>query len=164
GALFPDGSKFAFLGAEPGHASRLYVQSISGGAAAPISAEGMDTRRICVSPDGRFVAAAGPDHLIHLYPTGGGNLIDLKGTQAEESPGGFTSDGKGLYVSQTGNPCVLDVIDLETGHRQHLRDLGGLDSSGVVGYGPARVTPDGKTIIAGYGRILSTLYKVTDLH
>jgi hypothetical protein len=25
------------------------------------------------------------------------------------------------------------------------------------------VTPDGKTVVAGYGRILSTLYRVSDL-
>ncbi len=38
-----------------------------------------------------------------------------------------------------------------------------LNAAGAVAFGPARVTPDGKTIIAGYGRILSTLYRVTDL-
>jgi hypothetical protein len=55
------------------------------------------------------------------------------------------------------------LIDLGSGSRTHVRDLGGVDASGVIAVGPARVTPDGKTAIAGYGRILSTLYKVTDL-
>ena len=44
-----------------------------------------------------------------------------------------------------------------------MRDIAGLDAAGVLAFGPARVTPDGKTIIAGYSRILSTLYRVTDL-
>jgi eukaryotic-like serine/threonine-protein kinase len=163
GAFFPDGSRFAFVGASPGHGSRIYVQSVSGGAATPISAEGVNPGRISVSPDGRFVAATGPDQSLHLYPTAGGAPIDLTNSRSGDAPGGFTADGKGLYVSRPGNPCPLELLDIASGRRAHVRDLAGLDAAGVVAVGPARVTPDGKTIIAGYGRILSTLYRVSDL-
>jgi len=163
GVFFPDGSRFAFVAAESGHAGRLYVQSVSGGSATPISAEGVNPGRIYISPDARFLAATGPDQTIHLYPTGGGNPVDLPSAKRNDIPAGFTSDGKGLYVSQIGSTCGVYLIDLGSGSRTHVRDLGGVDASGVIAVGPARVTPDGKTAIAGYGRILSTLYKVTDL-
>jgi Tol biopolymer transport system component len=163
GSFFPDGSKFAFVGAAPGHGARLYVQAVSGGDPKPISAEGMAYSRIYVSPDGRFVAATGPDQLLHLYPTAGGAPTDLASSRAGDVTGAFTADGKGMYVSNAGVPCPLDLIDLASGTRTHVRDLNGADSAGVVTFGPARVTPDGKTIVAGYSRILSTLYRVTEL-
>ena len=62
-----------------------------------------------------------------------------------------------------GNPCRLALIDLESGRRTHVRDLAGTDAAGVLAFGPARVTPDGRVMIVGYSRILSTLYRVTDL-
>ena len=161
--FFPDGSKFAFVGAQPGHGARLYVQSVSGGAAAPISAEGLNTGRVFVSPDARFVAAVGPDLTIHLYPTGGGNPVDLAGSRPGDSAGGFTADGKGLYVSQVGNPCRVALIDIASGRRTEVRDIAGPDAAGVTAFGPARMTPDGHTMVAGYSRVLSTLYRVTDL-
>ena len=163
GDFFPDGSKFAFVGAPAGHGSRVYVQPVSGGAAAPISAEGINPGRLIVSPDARFVAASGPDLAVHLYPTAGGTPVDLSGSLPGDNPGGFTADGKGLYVSQVGNPCRVAVIDVATGRRSPMREIAGPDPAGIVAFGPARVTPDGRTMVAGYGRILSTLYRVTDL-
>jgi len=43
------------------------------------------------------------------------------------------------------------------------RDIAGPDAAGVTAFGPARMTPDGHTMVAGYSRVLSTLYRVTDL-
>jgi len=163
GSFFPDDSRFAFVGAPPGRGARLYVQAVSGGEAKPISAEGIAFNRIFVSPDGRFVAATGPDQRLHLFPTAGGDPVDLAGSRANDTPAGFTADGKALYVSSAAIPCPLDLIDLASGTRTHVRDLAGADAAGVIAFGPLRVTPDGKTIVGGYARILSTLYRVTDL-
>ena len=94
GAFFPDGSRFAFVAAAPGRAARLYVQPVSGGAAAPISPEGLTTGRIYVSPDARSVAAVGPDERVHLYPTAGGTPIDLPGSERGDTPGGLRPTGR----------------------------------------------------------------------
>jgi len=163
GAFFPDGSRFAFEGAVPGHGTRLYVQAISGGAAAPVSPEGLNASRVFVSPDSRLIAAIGPDLAVHLYPTSAGSPIDLAASKPGDSPAGFTADGKGLYVSTAGLPCRVDLIDLASGGRTHVRDLAGTDAAGINAFGAARVTPDGRIMTAGYNRILSTLYRVTDL-
>jgi eukaryotic-like serine/threonine-protein kinase len=163
GAFFPDGKRFVLVAAEPGKAARLYVQSIEGGPAKPISAEGLTQSRIFVSPDARFVAAVGPDLRVHLYPADGGTVVDLAGSEPGDAPSGWTADGKSLYVSQAAAVCRLDLIDAATGRRTHVRDLAVSDAAGIVAVGSARVTPDGRVIVGNFSRILSTLYKVVDL-
>ncbi len=163
GAFLPDGSKFFFEAAAPGHGARLYAQPVAGGKPTPISAEGLNPSRLFVSPDGRFVTATGPDQKVHLYPVGGGPPVDLPASQVGDYPAGWSADGKGLYVSVVGIPCRVDLIDIVSGHRTHVRDLVGPDSAGVTAFGPARVIPDGRIMTAGFNRILSTLYRVRDL-
>ena len=163
GAFFPDGKRFVFPAAAPGHGTRLYVQSIEGGKATAISGEGLNQGRVSVSPDGAFVAAIGPDSKVHLYPTAGGPVVDLAESQVGDAPSGWTADGKSLYVSRDGSSCRVDIIDLASGRRTHLRDLAGTDAAGVTSFGPARVTPDGRVVLVSFSRILSTLYKVRDL-
>jgi eukaryotic-like serine/threonine-protein kinase len=163
GNFFPDGSKFVFEAAAAGHANRLYVQALAGGAPVAISPEGINVSRLFVSPDARLVAAVGPDTRVHLYPTGGGAPVDLPASEVGDYPAGWTADGKGLYVSQQGNPCRVDLIDVGAGRRTHVRDLAASDAAGVTAFGPARVTPDGRIMTVGVNRILSTLYRVRDL-
>jgi eukaryotic-like serine/threonine-protein kinase len=163
GAFFPDGKRFVLVAAEPGKAARLYVQSIEGGPAKPISGEGLTQSRIFVSPDARFVAAVGPDLRVHLYPADGGTVVDLAGSEPGDAPSGWTADGKSLYVSQAAAVCRLDLIDAATGRRTHVRDLALNDAAGIAAVGSARVTPDGRVIVGNFSRILSTLYKVVDL-
>ncbi len=164
GAFFPDGTKFAFEANAPGRGTRLYVQALSGGAPRAVSEEGLNPTRIFVSPDSRWIAAVGPDFRVHLFPVeGGAPPRDLSGSKADDFPAGWAVDGKGLYVSQTGIPCAVDLIDVESGRRTHIRDLAGADAAGITSFGPARVTPDGRTMTIGLNRVLSTLYRIRDL-
>jgi Tol biopolymer transport system component len=163
GAFFPDGARFAFTGNAPGKGTRLYVQALSGGPPRPVSGEGVNPGRIFVSPDARWIAAVGPDTRIHLYPSAGGSPKDLPASRPRDYPAGWTADGKGLYVSQIGSTCSIDLLDVESGQRTHVRDLAGADAAGVSSFGPARVTPDGKTVTIAYTRVLSTLYRVRNL-
>ncbi len=163
GAFFPDGSRFVFEASAPGHGTRLYAQAVAGGAPTPISAEGINPTRLFVSPDARWIAAVGPDSRIHLYPASGGPVVDLPASEVDDFPAGWTSDSKGLYVSRLGNPCRVDLIDVGSGRRTRARDLAGSDTAGVTAFGPARVTPDGRTMTVGLTRILSTLYRIRDL-
>jgi len=54
---FPDGNRILFLGNERGRGTRLFVQDIQGGAARPLTPEGV-ARIGQVSPDGKFVEIA----------------------------------------------------------------------------------------------------------
>jgi dipeptidyl aminopeptidase/acylaminoacyl peptidase len=161
--FLPDGRSFVFEANALGHGTRLYLQDVQGGPPRPISAEDLAPSGILCSPDGKQIAAVGGDSHIHLYPVSGGAPIEIASSRAGDSPSGFSADGRSLYVSRQGVPCELDRIELETGRREKLRDLGIADAGGVVGMGPARVTPDGKIAIVGYNRILSTLYRVQGL-
>ena len=163
GTFFPDGARFVFEGRAPGQGTRLYVQSVSGGAARPISAEGINATRHFVSPDGKWISAVGPDFRVHLYPADGGEPRQLESSRPDDYPAGWTADGKGVYVSRQGIPCVVDLIDVASGRRTRFRELGGADPAGVTAFGPGRLTPDGRTALIGQQRVLSTLYRIRDL-
>ena len=163
GAFFPDGTRFVFEGNTKGQGTRLYVQLLSGGPARPISGEGLNASRHFVSPDGRWVLAVGPDFRVHLYPAEGGLPRDLPSSKPGDYPGGWTADGKGVYVAQQGIPCPIDLLDLTTGRRTRFKELGGPDAAGVTSFGPARVTPDGSVVTIGQQRVLSTLYRIRNL-
>ena len=163
GAFFPDGSRFVFEANEPGKGARLYVQAVSGGAATPISAEGITYSRLFVSPDARWVAALGPDSRVHLFPAAGGSSAVLAASRPGDVPAGWTADSGSVYVASGGLPARIDRIDVATGSRTHVRDLAGLDGAGMVARSAARVTPDGQTMTLGFSRALSTLYWVRDL-
>ena len=163
GVFLPDGSKFVFVANAPGHGSRIYLQDLAGGPPKAISEEGIAASRLFVSPDSRWIAAIGPDTRVHLYPLGGGSPTDLPASRPSDFPAGWTADGKGLYVSRQGIPCTLDLIDVASGRRTHIRDLSGSDAGGVTSFGPVRITPDGGTMLVGAVRILSTLYQVQNL-
>ena len=163
GAFFPDGSRFVFEGNEQGKGARLYVQAVSGGAATPISAEGITYSRLFVSPDSRWVAALGPDSRVHLFPAAGGSSTVLSSSNPGDVPAGWTTDSGSVYVASGGLPARIDRIDVATGSRTHVRDLAGLDGAGMVSRSAARVTPDGQTMTLGFSRALSTLYWVRDL-
>jgi Tol biopolymer transport system component len=162
GAFFPDGQRFVFEANERGKGARLYLQSLTGGAATPISGEGISYSRLFVSPDSRWIAALGPDRKISLYPSAGGAPTLLTATNSGDLPAGWTADGRGLYVSN-GYPCRIDVVDIASGARTHVRDLVATDAAGMNSRGAARVTADAKTATLGFSRILSTLYWVRDL-
>ena len=164
GNFFPDGSKFAFAASAPGHGTRLYLQALSGGSPRAISEEGLNASRIFVSPDGNWVAAIGPDSRVRLYPSGGGSPRgEPRSSKPDDYPAGWSADGKILYVSRVGIPCTVDRIDLTTGLRTAVRDLAGSDATGITAFGPARVTPDGRTMTIGLNRVLSTLYRIRNL-
>ncbi|HTR01785.1 MAG TPA: hypothetical protein VMN82_01215, partial [Thermoanaerobaculia bacterium] len=128
-----------------------------------ISDEGIIEARHFVSPDSRWIAAIGPDNRVHLYPMAGGTPTDLAASKPGDSPAGWAADGKGLYVSQLGFPCTVDLLDIASGRRTHVRDIVGTDAGGVNQFGPVRVTPDGRMILGGMVRVLSTLYQVEGL-
>jgi hypothetical protein len=163
GTFVSDGTRIAFEANEPGRGTRIFVQDVNGGKPAPVTAEGLNSSRIFVSPDGRWISAIGSDTRVHLFPTAGGVPKDLANSLPGDSPAGWSADGLHLYVSTSGIPARLSRIDVATGERANVRDLSGADPAGVLNFGGVRVTPDGQTLIFSYVRILSTLYRAHGL-
>ncbi len=93
----------------------------------------------------------------------GGSSTALSAANVGDLPAGWTADGKSLYVTTGRIPCRVDLIDIASGARTHVRDLVASDPAGMSSRGSARVTADGQTMTLGFSRILSTLYWIRDL-
>jgi hypothetical protein len=160
----PDGKQVVFTGSEPGHGPRLYVQDLEGGKPRAISAEGSAVSFFEVSLDGNFVVSLGVDGNRWLYPVGGGEPKPMPGIQAIERIAGFTADGKSVFAYNTaGLPCVITRIDLATGKRTVWKQIVPADAAGVDAIGGVIITPDAKSFVYSYPRVLSDLYVVEGL-
>jgi Tol biopolymer transport system component len=155
GSWVRDGSKFAFLGAEPGHKTRGYLVDTSSGKASPVTPEG--TSDPLVSPDGKFVLARDPQQNFQMYPVGGGEPTAVAGLAAGEMPIQWDTSGAKLYVWDRTFPARIFLVDVHSGQRQSWTVLAPPDSAGVL-YGTIVLTPDGKTAAYRYRRAVTTLF------
>jgi Tol biopolymer transport system component len=161
---FPDGKHFLFSGNEPDHGVRLYVQDLVGGKPLAISPEGTYGLAYLISPDGKEVAAVGPDQKGYLYPVGGGDPRPIPSLAAGELPVAWSSDGRSIFVYRSAElPAKVDLIELSSGRRTHWKELRPSDPAGVEFIGPILMTADAKTYVYGYRRLLTDLYVVDGL-
>ena len=166
GAWLPDNKSILLAGNEPGRGVRLFVQSIDGGKPRAVTVEGIDTAfpGFAVSPDGKLVAAIGPDHKGVLFPMdGSGSPRPIAGLVNGEFPLRFSPDGKTLFVWKRDLPARVYSIDLVTGRHELFKELMPLDPSGVERISNVVVTPDGKSYAYTYSRLLSDLFVVEGL-
>ena len=160
----PDRKNFVFTGTEAGHGVRLYLQNVDGGNPQAISPEGVDPSFFDISPDGKWVAAEGPEQKSYLYPTGGGEAKPIPGSLPDDRISKWSSDGKILFVYRYGTlPANVYQLDVATGRRTLWKSVQPSDPAAVTSVGPILLTPDGKTYVYGYNRKLSDLYLVDGL-
>ncbi|MGA7444701.1 MAG: hypothetical protein WBW02_17165, partial [Candidatus Sulfotelmatobacter sp.] len=161
---FPDGKRLLFSGNEPGKGVRLYVLDVASGKSQPISVEGVNGTAFVISPDSQWVAGIGPDEKGYLYPAAGGEPRLIPGFNTGEQPITFSTDSRSLYLYQPGElPAKVDRLDLQTGKRTLWKELIPSDPAGVETIGPIIMTPDAKTCVFGYHRMLADLYLVEGL-
>jgi len=161
---FPDGKHILWSANEPGKGVRLYVDDLTSGKTQAITPEGVNGTVFVMSPDSQWVAAIGPDGKGYLYPVAGGEPQGIRGINAGEQPITFTSDSRSLYVYQPGElPARVYHLDLQTGQRTFWKELMPSDPAGVETIGPILMTPDAKTCVFGYHRMLADLYLVEGL-
>ena len=164
GQFLPDGKRIVFAAGDVGRGRRLYVQTISGGAPAPISPEGIrgsiEGLGIGpVSPDGRFVAAWSPDGRLRLYPTSPGDSLPVSGVADGEFPIQWSPDGKSLYVKGPGElPARVFRVNPVSGKRELWKQFTPSDPTGVVVVQGVVMTPDAAAYAYTYVRMLSDLY------
>jgi serine/threonine protein kinase/Tol biopolymer transport system component len=160
----PDGKRFVFAGSAPGQGGRLYVQSVDGGEARPITPEGVNTSLFVISPDGKSVAAIGPDQKGYVYPIDAGAPKLIPGIEPYEGPIAWCDDGQSLFIYRLGQlPAKIYRLSVVTGKRQFFRQLMPPDLSGVTDVSAIFITPDGRSYVYEYGRTLSDLYLVSDV-
>jgi serine/threonine protein kinase/Tol biopolymer transport system component len=161
---FPDGKRVLFSADEPGKGVRFYVYDIASGKSQVISQEGVNGTAFSISPDSQQVAAIGPDQKGYLYPVAGGDPRLIPGINQGEQPITWTADGRSLYIYQPGElPARVYRLDVQTGQRTLWKELMPSDPAGVENIGPIYMTPDAKTCVFGYHRMLADLYLVEGL-
>jgi eukaryotic-like serine/threonine-protein kinase len=164
-ALFlADSKRLAFLGSEPGHSARWYVQSLDGGVPAPLTPEGYSGVGISASPDGKYLLVACPDGKACLYPLGGGEPRFIPGMEIEDAPIQWAADGASLYLYKYGTlPARIERVEIATGKRTLWKTLAPSDAAGVHGITIIHMTPDGRVCFYSYLRTFSDLFLVKGL-
>jgi eukaryotic-like serine/threonine-protein kinase len=161
---FPDGKRILFAADEPNKGVRFYVYDLASGKSQVISQEGVNATAFSLSPDSQQIAAIGPDQRGYLYPVAGGDPQLIAGLNQGEQPITWSADGRSLYIYQPGElPARVYRVDLQTGKRSLWKELMPSDPAGVENIGPIYMTPDAKTCVFGYHRMLADLYLVEGL-
>jgi serine/threonine protein kinase/Tol biopolymer transport system component len=163
----PDGEGFVFEGNEPGQGAKLYVQDIDGGKPQAISSDAIKLPSVLgypVSPDGQLIAAIGGDDKGYIYPIRGGPRRSIPGFSEGDQPVSWSTDSRSLLVYHFGElPTKIYRLDLDTAQKTLWKQLVPSDHTGVVLVGPVLVTPNAKSYVYGYIRIISDLYLVQGL-
>jgi hypothetical protein len=151
--FLPDGKNFLFTGFEPGKRRRTWLQLLAGGAARPVTPEGVSGA--VASPDGSAVAAFDTDGRLKLFPFDGGAPRPLK-VDAPDTLIAFSTDGNPIATRPIpGGSIEIAKIDAKTGARKILHTI----TPRSDGVSPTViVTPDGRGYIYSYGVTQSTIF------
>jgi WD40 repeat protein len=164
-AGFIDGRRVVFLGGVGQEPLRLFAQDIASGETRAFSESGvslMSFSGIAVSPDGSHVSAQGPDNQPYLYPISGGTRVPVKGMNPGERLIRWSNNGEVFVSNLIGIPQRITRVDLATGRRTPHKELMPSQVAGVRRT-ELSMTPDGRTVLFSYSRLLSSLYVVTGL-
>jgi serine/threonine protein kinase len=167
-ALFvPGGDEIVFVGRAPGHANRLYRQVIGSAESVAISPEGIGMSIGSVSPDGSLVAMSWGLGDVRLVPVrGGGGPRRLPAINKMDLPAGWSADSAWVYVrsGRMGSPeAELHRVNVADGTVQRVLTMHLPDPAGVMWIGPTAVSPDERSVVFSYYRLLSSLCLVTGL-
>ncbi len=145
-AWTPDGKRIVFVGNEPAHGLRYYVQNLDGGLPRAITPENVAFSSfdpITISPDGRFVAVNNLDGRIALQPLDCGAPRIVPKLEDGSVPLRWCPDGRSLMVYHYGNvPARITNVDVDTGKQTLWRELAPADRSGLNGILAVRVGSD----------------------
>jgi eukaryotic-like serine/threonine-protein kinase len=156
-AFLPDEKSIVFAAKEPGHPLRVFQQDLAGGAARPVTPEGVVASLL--SPDGKSLLIV-TEQGFASTPLGGGPSRPIPGLEPGDRPLQWTSDGRSLFVGHRKRdlPARVFRVDAETGRREVWKELMPADAAGIQELGPWAISPDGETILFLYSRSLSELY------
>jgi len=121
-----DGKRIVFVGNEPGHRLRYYVQSVDGGPPRAITPENVSFNSfdpVTVSPDGKSVAVAGLDGKIQLYPLDDGAPRTVPKLADGFAPLRWCQDNSLMVYQGEDVPVKILRVNVETGEQTLWREL-----------------------------------------
>ena len=159
-----DGTAVYFWGSEPSRGERLWVTDVGSSKPRPISPEGVRGFPPYFTADGRYGVARLNGAAV-LYPLAGGEPRTLNGVHEDEWIAAFAPDARSAFVYQyKAGPLRVFRVDLRSGARAPFRVFELADRAGLgLATSYVMMTPDGRSAVYGYHRILSTLNLVEGL-
>jgi Tol biopolymer transport system component len=156
----PDGERLLIEGQEPGGKIRCYVIGLAGGAPRPITPEG--TSFEAMTPDGKWVLCSAKGQAV-LYPVENGEprplprppnpeVLEYLGTLA------WADDDHTVFVAESGVPARILRLDIHTWQKTLWKEVAPADIAGVRMVQPVLITPDGRSYVYTFRRVLSDLY------
>jgi dipeptidyl aminopeptidase/acylaminoacyl peptidase len=145
-AWTPDGKRIVFVGNEPGHRIRYYVQTLDGGPPRAITPENVSfdgSDPIVISPDARSVAVSGLDGKILLYPLDDGPARTVPKLADGFAPLRWCPGNHSLLVYQGGEvPAKILRVDVETGEQALWKELAPTNRTGLASIMNVRIAAD----------------------
>lgn len=160
--LFPSGRALLVRGRLQGGAPEVFRQAIGSKQVQILSKD--DLRLGPISPDGRYAMVRGGATWRLLALDGSGKERPLAGLGPGDGPLRFDRDGRSLYVARGSVPVDVFRLDLTTGRRTKLYNLGPALTSGVYSVEAVALSADGQSYCYSYMRDVSDLYVVSGLH
>jgi eukaryotic-like serine/threonine-protein kinase len=167
GDLLPDGKRILCLASKGGETARLYVMAIGSEELRPVGPDQLQSGlgQFPISPDGKWVAAAGGDGKVGLYPIDEGSPRAMPGNEMGWKPIAWSDDGRSLFVGQLPNiPVVIYRLDIASGRTTLWKQLAPTDSTGIMSVGPVVIAPNGKYYAYSYLSDLNTLCLMTGIN
>jgi len=164
-AWFPDGKRILFVASGSDRQPRSYVQDLHGGEARVIIDETVQSTLI--SPDGKLLAAVDGAGAYQLRSVDGGEPRPIRGALPGDELIQWSSDGRSLFLRGPGDSAVeFFRLNLSSGRRELWKRIEAADPVGLIGIQPSSIhmTPDGRSYVYTYWKVLTELYLVDGLN
>ena len=170
-AWTPDGQHVVFVGDEPGHGDRYYLQSLDGAPPRTITpndvAFGGSFEPVVISSDGRFIALTTLAGKVTVQPLNGGAAREVPGVSEGLTPLRWCPDGRTLLVYNTEALPPLQVnifqLDIETGMQRAWKEWAPSNKTGVMGLVNVRVDAECRNTLYSIQYGLSDLWVASGL-
>jgi hypothetical protein len=160
---FPDGQRLLVAGSEPHGSIRLYQQPVTGGKPVALMPE-IFLRNPEISPDGKWIAGAAPDTHLVIRSVETGEQREIPTTQPL-FPVGWSSDGRTLMLREFGRvPAKLYRVDVASERVKPWTEIGPRNLTGVQSIFRLHYSPDERSYVYSFDRIVAQLYLADGLH
>ncbi|HNJ39885.1 MAG TPA: winged helix-turn-helix domain-containing protein [Acidobacteriota bacterium] len=156
GNWFPDSKRLVLFGREAGHKPRLYTFDLEAKIVQPLTPEGITGRPL--SPDGRTIVVNDASRNRFWFSVETGEMRPFPVLEPHTGIICWSADGRSLFLVQGENPLRISRFDIETGHKEFLREIQYFDQAGLISMIPILYSADGKSYAYTYVRKLSNLY------
>ena len=156
----PDGKRLVAFGSTPTERSRGWVLDTKDGAARPFTDEGVSVSWSApiVSPDGSRVVGQDAEGHSRLYSVDGGPSEPVPGLAGGDRVVQWAEDGRALFVGRLEGPVwSIRRLDLQTGRAAPWTEITPRETAGLR-LSWVYLTPNGRSWVQSYSRLLTDLY------